>query len=92
MTFFGPDSYPGDGCDSFTERPKVIRKDERLADLPEHLTIMLLDSEVPHRLKAAVSRLMADAYRSGFTDGRQEGVEAVLEEPQAYLRPPGGGI
>ena len=86
MSFFGPDSYPGDGCDTNDpayQRP--ARGDDTMADLPEHIMIMLMDSEVPHLLKPLVSRLIADAGRFYYADGKADGIQAVIEDPMSYF-------
>lgn len=87
MSFFGPDSYPGDGCDTVQGRPRRL-PDAKIAELPEHLTIMLYNSSITLRDMPEVSTLMAEAYKSGHADGKADGIQGVLDEPESYFRRP----
>jgi len=83
----GGDTIPGDGCDSFHERP-VRLPDVKIAELPEHLTIMLYNSSIPLRDMPEASRLMAEAFKAGYADGKADGIQAVVDEPEFFLRRP----
>ena len=83
--YHGDEAIPGDGCDTY-ERPKRILPDVKIAELPEHLTIMLYNSSVPLRDMPEASRLMAEAYKSGYADGKADGVQAVVDEPEFFFR------
>lgn len=83
----GADAIPGDSCDSFHER-SVRLPDAKIAELPEHLTILLYDSGLSLRDLSRVSELMAEAYRSGYNDGNADGIQGVLDEPESYFRRP----
>lgn len=83
--YHGAESIPGDGCDSYPERP-VRLPDAKIAEMPEHLTIMLYDSGLSLRDLPKVSELMAEAYKSGHADGKADGVQGVLDEPESYFR------
>jgi hypothetical protein len=88
MSFFGPDSYPGDGCDTVQERPRRL-PDAKIAELSEHLTIMLYDSGLSLRDLPKVSELMAEAFKAGYADGKSDGIQAVVDEPEFFFRRPG---
>jgi hypothetical protein len=81
----GGDAIPGDGCDTIQERP-IRLPDAKIVELPEHLTIMLYDSGLSLRDLPKVSELMAEAYKSGHADGKSDGIQGVLDEPEFYFR------
>lgn len=83
----GGDTIPGDGSDTFHEpRERSVRlPDAKIADLPEHLTILLYDSGLSLRDLPKVSELMAEAYKSGHADGKADGVQSVMDDPASYL-------
>ena len=83
--YHGAENIPGDGCDTFHERPMRL-PDHKIAELPEHLTILLYDAGLPLRDLPKVSELLAEAYKFGHADGKSDGIQAVLDEPEFYFR------
>ena len=81
----GGDAIPGDSCDSFHERP-VRLPDAKIVELPEHLTILLYNAGVSMRDMPKISELMAEAFKAGYADGKSDGIQGVLDEPEFYFR------
>jgi hypothetical protein len=81
----GGDAIPGDGCDTIQERP-IRLPDAKIAELPEHLTILLYDAGLSLRDLPKVSELLAEAFKAGYADGKADGIQAVVDEPEFFFR------
>ena len=87
MSFFhGLSSIPGDSCDP-SPGPKFtdLCSMEIDPELPSELRDLLLHADIPMSKFRVVSELMIKAVEHGRMEGRQDGVEAVLDDPTAYF-------